>query len=572
MRETTAELVEEIAGAIGTVEPRLSAAAIRSAIEATTQSSQELRMLARALRHDITILTGPAGRDCIANIEPLVTNVQQQGGTAVRLPICAHCKRNVAQRYSRQLRKRICQDCATTRWKGEKSECANCGRVRRFAYRGRRGELLCGECKPEPEVDHGQKAREGIDALHTGLPASEIDTIVATFRAAVALRELNWILHDNPTVFTGDSPHRSARSVRLAELLIAAGADNIRVPQCPLCFREAPLRSALDDLRCCHRCWSHRRSRGQCARCGNERHLTNFHGTGERICTTCFERDPVNHHQCTKCGRLGIITRRDADEMLCRRCYRAPTATCSSCGRICQCNRIKTGKPICDTCLGKQRTKEVCSCCRRLRLVHIRTETGDPICSVCGRKREPCSRCGKTLQVAARLEGLGPLCSACLEREPAYFSDCAQCGAHGRMYHRGLCTDCACPGVLRRLFSRDDQLSGAAAQIVDALLKCDSSAVLHWAERTRLRTQLAAGIRDFGDTLGHDALDSLPPSKSVEWLRNVLVDAGALPRRDVYLHRTEKFVEARLLTIENRDDRVAARSFTKPKFPLLGRV
>src|SRR5882672_3360215 len=46
-----------------------------------------------------------------------------------------------------------------------------------------------------------------------------------------------------------------------------------------------------------------------------------------------------------------------------------------------------------------------------------------------------------------------------------------------------------------------------------------------------------------------------------EWLRNILVDAGALPHRDVYLRQTEKFVEARLLTIQNRDDRVAARTF-----------
>jgi hypothetical protein len=132
------------------------------------------------------------------------------------------------------------------------------------------------------------------------------------------------------------------------------------------------------------------------------------------------------------------------------------------------------------------------------------------------------------------------------------------------MYHHGLCPDCACPGVLRRLFSQEDgQLRGAAAQIVEALLKCDSSAVLHWAERTHLRKPLAVGIRDFGDTLGHQALDNLPPSKSVEWLRNILVDAGALPQRDVYLHRTEKFVEVRLLTIENRDDRVVARAFTE---------
>lgn len=228
--------------------------------------------------------------------------------------------------------------------------------------------------------------------------------------------------------------------------------------------------------------------------------------------------------------------------MLCRRCYRAPIVTCSSCGRVRQCDRIKTGKPICGTCVGKQRTKEVCSRCRRLCLVHIRTEAGEPICSVCGRKREPCARCGKTLQVSARLDGIGPLCSACLEREPAYFADCAQCGTHGRMHHHGLCSDCACPGVLRCLFSKEDGHLAAAAEVVEALLKCDAPAVLGWAERTRLRKPLSAGIRDLGDTLDHAALDNLPPSKSVEWLRSVLV-------------------EARLLTIQNRQDGIVAHTF-----------
>jgi len=83
MRETTDELIGEIAGSVGKVEPLLGSAAIRSAIEATTQSDQELRRLARALRHDITILTGPAGSDCVANIEPLIRSVQQQGGTVI---------------------------------------------------------------------------------------------------------------------------------------------------------------------------------------------------------------------------------------------------------------------------------------------------------------------------------------------------------------------------------------------------------------------------------------------------------------------------------------------------------
>ncbi len=117
--------------------------------------------------------------------------------------------------------------------------------------------------------------------------------------------------------------------------------------------------------------------------------------------------------------------------------------------------------------------------------------------------------------------------------------------------------------MLKRLFGRNGELRAAADQIIEALLRCDSSAVLQWAERTRLREPLAAAIRDMSDALSHQALDDLPPSKSVEWLRNILIQGDVLPPRDRYLHRTEMFIKSRLLGIENPDDRSAVRAFTE---------
>ncbi len=559
---TTDEMVIAIVDAVRSIEPHLTAEAILDAVEATVMSQPELKRLARTLRRDASVLTGPAGAHCIANTESLIRNIRRIGGTAVSVRTCGLCGINETDVYSRQLKKRICRPCASSRWQPDEGECVNCGRVRRQVYRAREGGWLCFNCKPEPDVDHAAEVRKGISAIVNGLEPTEIDTIASVFGTTRALRELNWILHDQPDVFTGETPHSSALSVRLAESLIAAGATGIQRPQCPFCFREAHLSSSLDGQRCCHTCWERRRSRGTCIRCGKDRHLTNFDGAGVRLCGPCFERDPINHRECTRCGRLDFVNHRDGEDIWCRRCYRAPTAACSSCGKVRQCDRIKTGKPICGTCAGKQRTKEECSICHRIRLVQKRTETGEPICSICGQRREPCVRCHKTLHVAARLDDVGPLCSGCLKLEPAYFSNCVQCGKYGRTYHRGLCNDCACPGVLQQLFSRDDgQLGLAAAKVVDALGKCDSRAVLRWAQRTRQEGQLAIGIRDFGDVLDHEALDGLPPSKSVEWLRNVLVEAGALPARDVYLRRTELFVTTRLQTVANREDRVVARAF-----------
>lgn len=343
-------------------------------------------------------------------------------------------------------------------------------------------------------------------------------------------------------------------------MLIDAGAEGVATPLCPKCSREVPLRATLDGLRCCHRCWQQRNSRGVCEECGKERHLTNHHGAGKRICGPCFTNAAEHSYECTKCGRVAFIAHRSGEVMLCRRCYRGPTATCSSCGRERPCDRVRTGKPICQPCAGKQRTKQICSACGNLRLVHVRTDAGQPLCNPCARKREPCSRCGNTRAVVARLSS-GPLCERCLETEPTYFVDCVRCGRHGRAYHYSMCNDCACPGVLAKLFCGDDEPAHAVGQIIHALLQSESSAVLRWAERAEQRSDLVRGIRDLSDTLDHAALDGLPPSKSVEWLRNILISAGVLPDRDRFLRRTELFTRKCVDRIDNPDDRAAVRAF-----------
>jgi hypothetical protein len=560
MRETEFELRTTIVEAVRAVEPRLNSTKVTNIVEDLRSSTADLTRLARTLRRDPSVLVR-GGAHCAANIEPLIKAVQDAGGRIVVMPKCGLCERNASETYSRQLGRRICRACARERWANDVVPCSSCGRVRRFTYRARKGGALCPGCPPEPDVDHAAKVREGLADLKTGLDVAVIDSIVSTFQATtVALRDLNWTLHDTPGVFTGEQPHVSARSVRLAEMLIAAGASGIRTPICPKCSRKVPLRATLDGLRCCHRCWQHRNSRGMCARCGKERHLTNHHGAGERICGPCFTSAAEHNHECTGCGRVAFIAHRRDEIMLCRRCYRGPTATCSSCGRERPCDRVKTGKPICQPCAGKQRTKQICSECGNLRLVHVRTDAGQPVCNPCARKREPCSRCGNTRAVVARLD-TGPLCERCLETEPAYFVDCVRCGRHGRAYHHGMCNDCACPGVLARLFCDDGEAGYAVKQIIHALLQSDSAAVLRWAERTELRHATVRDIRSLGDTLDHAALDELPPSKSVEWLRNILVSARVLPDRDRFLRRTEVFLARRVEGIDNPDDRAAVRSF-----------
>lgn len=555
-------LVDDLTTIIGQIESVLQGDAIRAAIAATTQDERVLAALAHTLRRDPTILTGPAGARCVIDIEPLIRNLHQIGATHVVLPRCTRCANDVTALYSRQLKLRLCRACAQARYDATLCTCVQCGRHDKPTYRARGGGMLCRRCIPEPGVDHHAAVIDGLTALHTGLAPTILEELADSLTTTAARRELHWILHDHPDVFTGAAPHQSARSVRLALTLIAAGAHHIAVPRCPLCSRETTLAHSLDGHRCCKRCWHHRRSRGPCARCHTVRHLRRLRGTEERLCTSCFRDDESHQHPCSKCGVRCFVEHRDGDTILCSRCYRKPVAICATCGGRHQCWRGPDGHHICSTCAAKRRASEACSHCTQMRPVHMRSDTGAPLCGRCARRREPCARCAKTLPVSARLEGVGPLCSLCLKREPAYFTDCVACGAHGRAHHRGLCPACALPGVLQEHFQADGELGAAAEHIIGALLTCDPDKVLRWIAKTR-RSALSTAIGSLGDTLTHEALDQLPPSKSLEWLRNLLVDAGALPHRDPYLHRTERYVRTQIDTVHHPDDRATLRSYAR---------
>src|ERR1700739_3923165 len=99
-------LVEDITEAIRQLEPALSSESIRAAVEATTAGKNQLPPLASVVPHDITVLSGPAGTTCVADIEPLIRNIQDAGGTAVHVPRCVMCLDNDTEIYSRQLKAR----------------------------------------------------------------------------------------------------------------------------------------------------------------------------------------------------------------------------------------------------------------------------------------------------------------------------------------------------------------------------------------------------------------------------------------------------------------------------------
>jgi hypothetical protein len=367
-----------------------------------------------------------------------------------------------------------------------------------------------------------------------------------------------WELDARPALLAGEGAHGSPRVNVLIGALVNAGVPGIVAPACPSCGQAVPLRFRLGEVRCCRRCYDLERP-GTCSRCGRAGDTASRTAAGDPVCSACFRRDPANHQQCSNCGRTALTVRRDDGTAWCRRCYRAPAATCSLCGRDKPCYLVSAGTPRCEHCSRRMRHAP-CTRCGNSRAVWTRTAGGQPLCGSCSRQRVPCSTCGKTRTVAARLPA-GPLCSTCYRKDPASFRPCTSCGTSEHLYHHGLCIRCASRGHLLSLLSHDQGgMHPHAEAIYHVLAASDPAPLMQWLT-TSSAAGVLAGISRAGRPPGHADLDRFPPTKAVRHLRKILVAGAILPARDERLAGLELWVTHKTGQIGDPAERRAVRSF-----------
>jgi hypothetical protein len=149
-----------------------------------------------------------------------------------------------------------------------------------------------------------------------------------------------------------------------------------------------------------------------------------------------------------------------------------------------------------------------------MRRIKVRGRDDDP--DLCGR----CwglSRIGHSLATSSRTS------------LPWSFG-CRDCGVIGRRV-RGRCPACALPARVDELFP--------GSPLRPILIAARSPrAVLDWIERHR---PLLEALHAAEHPLSHQALDDLPPSRTVEWLRAALEVAGLLPERERYAADLERW-------------------------------
>ena len=173
---------------------------------------------------------------------------------------------------------------------------------------------------------------------------------------------------------------------------------------------------------------------------------------------------------------------------------------------------------------------------------------------------EGCARPGRVAKCghAGALPGLDdqrrPTCRACSGISLPL--DCLRCGAEGQLYRAGTCIRCA-------LADDVDLLLGGPQGIIPPPLRPLADAIkamrsersgITWLQSPKVK-DLLRGLGRGEIALNHESLDALPASRSVEYLRGLLIEHGMLPARDKYLAEYGRWLDAKLAGVEDPDQR-----------------
>ncbi len=209
------------------------------------------------------------------------------------------------------------------------------------------------------------------------------------------------------------------------------------------------------------------------------------------------------------------------------------------------------------------------------------------------RWRTPCGRCGEHRQLVANWPD-GQVCGYCYQQakrtrgvcacghtgvlpgrvndQPACRAcsgvrlnvDCRACGAEGELYAGGRCWSCVLAASVDRLLTNPNTgvMTPTLVPVADALKSMTrANSGLTWLSQphvTAFLEQLAIEA-----TISHATLDALPDSRTREYVRGLLVEHGALPRRDDLAARFGVWADAALERVSDPENRDIVRRYVR---------
>lgn len=162
--------------------------------------------------------------------------------------------------------------------------------------------------------------------------------------------------------------------------------------------------------------------------------------------------------------------------------------------------------------------------------------------------RGTCSGCGADRLVPGLSPAGEPLCTTCSGMDDF---TCERCGREGRRYLRGICGNCVLTDKLAALL--DDGTGRPRPELVP-LLDGVGRMQRAWAGITWVGTDHIQRILPAlacGDVpLTHEGLNQLGTSRTLAFLRDLLMEHGVLPKRDRHLLMFESWLADRLQMID----------------------
>jgi len=128
-----------------------------------------------------------------------------------------------------------------------------------------------------------------------------------------------------------------------------------------------------------------------------------------------------------------------------------------------------------------------------------------------------------------------------------------------------MCYRCRLTDLLARLLAGPDgQIPEHIRPLADALIAMPRpSAGSAWIRRNPAAQQLLRGLANGQVGTTHAALDALPASRTVEYVRGLLVAHGCLPPRDPHLATFERWLAAKLAQLDDPQQRQLIERFAR---------
>ncbi|KLU08416.1 Fis family transcriptional regulator [Kocuria sp. SM24M-10] len=204
--------------------------------------------------------------------------------------------------------------------------------------------------------------------------------------------------------------------------------------------------------------------------------------------------------------------------------------------------------------------------CTRCRDHHeiAATWPDGPVCRYCyqqAKRTTGTCACGHTGILPGRLDGR-PACRTCTGI--TLNLDCRTCRTEAELHSGGQCWSCVLAATVDRLLTNPhtQQMHPGLAPVATALKAMDrpNSGLtwLHQPHVTAFLTDLATTA-----TINHETLDALPPSRTRDYVRALLVAHGALPPRDEQLARFTAWNRDAIQRLPAGEHREARRRFIR---------